>query len=349
MKDILFNLDRPYHARIGRGAVNGLAAAANTFTGKRAVVITDDGVPTEHVSKCASLLEASGKTPLVCVLKSGERNKNLGSVRSVYSFLYENGVTRSDGVIGVGGGIVLDTAGFAAATYMRGLPFISVPTTIIAQTDSAYGGKTGVDFLDGKNHIGVFSHPREVLCDTDFLRTLSEAERVCGMGEVVKYVAIALPHMSETLSRDLPSDELIAGCVDVKKRYVEADEFDTGERHVLNFGHTFGHAFEAASGFSIPHGQAVAYGMLAVAALGERLGITDGSVLPAIRQACIACGLETDFAPLAPSALPLLVRDKKADGKGLELILLEKLGKPVRLKLSAEDVFSHMRSLILTE
>ena len=321
-------------ALIGAGACTELGRAARAYiNGGKLCLISDTGVPLEHIDKVFAQLDGAGYSVRTLLLPEGERNKTLASVERVYSFLYENGFTRSDGIIGLGGGCVGDAAGFAAATYLRGLPFISLPSTVIAQTDSAYGGKTGVDYLSGKNLIGCFSHPRAVICDTSFLRTLRESDRISGMGEIIKYGAIAEPQILETVSGGLPSDETIALCVDVKRRYAEADEFDLGERRVLNFGHTFGHAFEAASGYTLPHGQAVALGMLAAARLGRELGITEEGVYERLEEACLAAGLSTDWKGLVPEALGLLSMDKKSDGTLIDFVLLERIGVPIRKKL----------------
>ena len=317
---------------IGSGAISELGpAAAGAFPGGKAAVITDTGVPREHVLACRAALESAGLGVFVCSIPAGESGKTLSAVSDIYGFLLENGFTRADGIVGLGGGMVGDTAGFAAATYMRGTAFVSVPTTIVSQTDSAYGGKTGVDLGCAKNAVGVFSHPAAVVCDTEFLKTLPERERVCGMGEVIKYGAIASPELLGGVSRELPCDETVFTCAEIKRRFVEEDELDLGSRRALNFGHTLGHAFEAASGFTL--GQAVAYGMLAVTRLGERLGVTQSGVYGAIRSACERAGLDTSWEGLLSSALPLTSHDKKSDGSFIETVLLESIGRPIRKKL----------------
>ncbi|MCR5807962.1 MAG: 3-dehydroquinate synthase [Clostridiales bacterium] len=324
-------------AVIGSGASALLGAACRECApGIRAALITDGGVPGEHIEKAAEELEAAGFAVFTFVIPRGEENKNLASLEAIWGFLYDKGFTRTDAVVGLGGGMVGDTAGFAAAVYKRGLPFVSVPTTIISQTDSAYGGKTGVDFREGKNLIGAFSRPAAIICDTDFLATLPEEERVSGLGEVIKYGAIAEPSILENVARDLPSDETVFACAKIKQSFVLADPFDMGERRVLNFGHTFGHAFEEASGFRLPHGRAVALGMLAAIRLGERLGVTESGVYEAVESACERAGLGARWEALTADALPLLPLDKKSDGASLDFVLLERLGRPVRRRLPFE-------------
>lgn len=324
---------------IGSGAIDRLGSCAREhIPGSRIFVITDDGIPEAHVKRCLELLSSAGFGTDLITIPSGEEHKDLAAVERIYDALYSFGATREDGIAGVGGGVVLDIAGFAAATYLRGLRFISVPTTIIAQTDSAYGGKTGVDLKSGKNYIGLFTHPKAIVCDSDLLITLPERERICGMGEVIKYGAIADPTILPLLGRDIPGEKLIFRCAAIKKRFVEADEFDTGVRRVLNFGHTFGHAFEEASGYAISHGQAVAYGMLAAMRLGEKLGVTRQGTGEAIEAACEACRLDTDWGSRLQSAAPLLSMDKKSDGQKIDVVLLEKLGRPIRMKLAPGDI-----------
>ena len=339
MEKIFFDLGKGYEALVGGGASALLGeTAAKLVKGKKLAIITDSGVPEAHISACKAALEAAGFTAPILKLAAGEENKRLSAVEDIFGFLYDNGFTRADAVAAVGGGVVGDTAGFAAAAYLRGIGLIHVPTTLLSQVDSAYGGKTGVDFRAGKNHIGAFYHPLAVLCDTAFLRTLPAGELKNGMGEVIKYGAIADHAILRAADGGVPSDGLIAECADIKRRFVEADERDTGERRVLNFGHTYGHAIEETSGFTVPHGQAVAYGMLAAVRLGERLGVTAKGVYEELGNAIIRADLDADYAPFLDKALPLLSRDKKFDGSTVEFVLIESIGRPVRMKLAIEGL-----------
>ena len=341
MKRISFILGGGYEAIIGRGAFGSLGeTVSGAVRGRTAAIVADAGLPRETVGRCEAMLRSSGFEVGTFLLAPGECRKTLGTVETVYGFFYETGLTRTGCVIGLGGGVTGDIAGFAAATYNRGMDLISVPTTLISQTDSAYGGKTGVDFRGGKNLVGCFKHPRAVVCDPELLVTLPKAEISNGMGEVIKYGAVADPGILDAVSPELPDEELIARCVLIKRDLVEADEFDRGERRVLNFGHTFGHAFEEASGYTLPHGQAVAYGMLAAAKLGESLGITRPNVYKRLFEAIERAGLPADHAPLMEDALPGLVNDKKSDGRYIDFVFLEDLGKPVRRKLPLSTLLS---------
>lgn len=339
MVEVFFNTGRGYKALIGRGALEALGKTAlSAAAGRKAAVVTERNVPGQYAERAAAELIKAGFDTSLLVLEGGEEHKNLASVSEIYGFLAERRFTRADVLVSVGGGVVGDAAGFAAATYLRGTGHIAVPTTVIAQTDSAYGGKTGVDHAGIKNGIGCFADPLAVVCDTELLATLPERERANGMGEIVKYGAIAEPSILEHVSRGLPDDETVARCVLIKRRFVESDEFDRGERHILNFGHTWGHAIEEATGYSVPHGQAVAYGMLAAVRLGEKLGVTAPGVFCAVESALARAGLATGHASYLKEAAAFLSRDKKSDGELIDAVLLEELGKPVRMKLSAEAI-----------
>ncbi|MCR5611733.1 MAG: 3-dehydroquinate synthase [Clostridiales bacterium] len=339
MEKIVFNVGPGTEAYVGSGAVKMLGAAVSSAVrGEKAALVTDRNIPEAHVDSVKSELKASGFSVSVLAIAGGEKNKRLPTVEEVYGFLYDSGITRADAVIGLGGGVTGDIAGFAAATYMRGISYFAVPTTIIAQTDSAFGGKTGVDLRSGKNLIGCFYHPKAVVCDTDLLKTLPEKERVNGMGEVIKYGAIGDPSILDSVSGFLPSDDMIALCVKIKKKYVEADEYDLGERHILNFGHTYGHAIEEASDYSVPHGQAVAYGMLSMIRLGEKLSLTGSETFGAVRSALLRAGLDAGFEPYASDAFLYLSRDKKSDGKRIDAVLLRRPGEAFLKKLTLDEL-----------
>ena len=335
MTTVEFPVGGGYNAYIGPGTASLFSREAQAaFPGGRCALIADANLPPAHIRAAQ---DALGPGCTLMPLKVSEASKTLEKVSEIYAFLNDAGFTRADGAVILGGGVTGDTAAFAAATYLRGIPFILAPTTVVSQTDSAYGGKTGVDHAGCKNRIGVFAHPKAVVCDVDFLKTLPERERICGMGEVIKYGAIADPGILERVSRGAPDEALISTCVRIKRGFVAQDEHDTGERRILNFGHTVGHAIEAACGFAVSHGQAVAYGMLAAVRMGERLGVTCAGVFDALLSACEKAGLDTDFKPRLCPALPYLRRDKKSDGANLDFILLEQLGRPVRKKLPFGD------------
>lgn len=339
MERMIFELSRRTEAYIANGALGGLGElAAPIIRGRRAALVYDGKLPPKTVREAVSSLKGAGFRVFSRALKGSETDKDLATVNDIYGFLYDSGITRSDVLIALGGGVTGDVSGFAAATYLRGIGLALAPTTIVSQTDSAYGGKTGVDFRAGKNHIGCFYPADLVVTDPLLLSSLPEEERVSGMGEVIKYGAIAAPSILDGVSRDLPTEATVAACVGIKKSFVELDELDEGPRRVLNFGHTFGHAIEEASGYEIPHGQAVAYGMLISSKLGEKLGLTDPSVFPAIMTACEKAGLNNDFEAFVPSAIPYLTRDKKFDGGSIAFVIIKSLGEPGLVRLNIEDI-----------
>lgn len=279
--------------------------------------------------------EAQGQrfpdVPRRIVVPSGEASKSLSSYADCQERLAALGVSRSDTLVAFGGGVVGDLAGFVAATYMRGIAWIQVPTTVMAMVDSSVGGKTAIDLEAGKNLVGAFHQPGAVYICTEVLETLPERHVRNGMAEVVKYKFIADPGLQVGLPAGTAEWEpLIARCLEIKAAVVEADEFETtGLRATLNFGHTVGHAIETALGYqSLLHGEAVAVGMVAEARLGERLGITPLGVSDALRSDLTALSLPTELPHSIGSGqlVEAMRKDKKRAGTGLSFALLEQIG-----------------------
>jgi 3-dehydroquinate synthase len=354
---------RSYEVIVERGALQGLGAelAALGARGK-AVVCSDANVAPLYLERLSAGLTDAGFNASHLVIPAGEAQKTLARAEEVYGVLYERGVLRGDTLVALGGGVVGDLFGFAAATYLRGLRLVQAPTTLLAQVDAAIGGKTGVDFRAGKNHVGAFYQPWLVVADPDTLRTLPERELRGGSAEVAKYGLLAGGALLEAiedaaaasgvagarapspagaggastvaaagLAADGVSEALVAGCVAAKIAVVEADEREeSGRRAALNLGHTIGHAVEAAGGFvRFTHGEAVALGLRAALRLSVALcGLTEGE---AARGAALldALGLPRRAPGLDPGAVVELVRrDKKAGPAGVEYVLLEALGRP---------------------
>ena len=255
----------------------------------------------------------------------------MGTVSEMYKALAEDNFTRSDLIITLGGGVTGDMGGFAAATYLRGIDFIQIPTSLLAQVDASVGGKTGVDLSYGKNLVGAFHQPRAVISDPDVLRTLPRKYFIDGMGEVVKYGCIwdkelffdletgkATKHIAETIYR----------CIDCKRQLVEEDALDTGHRMILNFGHTFGHALEKLHGFKdLSHGRAVAIGMLMAAKVGESMNLTKKGTSVRIEKLLEALELPTYDDFTTEKIIDATALDKKSTGKNLNLILLKEIGE----------------------
>lgn len=256
-------------------------------------IIADDTVAKLYGKQCMQSLEAAGIQSELIIFSHGEANKTMATVASLASELAQQGFDRSDALIALGGGVTGDITGFLAAIYMRGIPFVQVPTTLLSQVDSSVGGKTGVDLPEGKNLVGVFYQPKIVYIDTDVLHTLPLDELRGGLAEVIKYGVIHDADFFSFLAQEreavfaLQQDaltRLIARCCEIKAWVVEQDEREGGLRRILNFGHTIGHAVEAASDFQLIHGKAVAIGMCAVADLAVRTGYLQEGDAQAIKK-----------------------------------------------------------------
>lgn len=275
MKKIDVKTGKPYTVKIGSGLIStaGEEAKALGLDG-RIIIISDDNVAALYTEKVKSSFEDSGFEVLSFVIPHGEESKSAESLIAILNFAAENALSRTDTFVALGGGVVGDLCGFAAAVYMRGANFIQLPTTLLAAVDSSVGGKTAIDLDAGKNLAGAFYQPKLVLCDTDTLDTLPDEEFSNGMAEVIKYGMFCDKQLLDILAEsNADIEDIIARCVEIKARVVEADEFDKGERMFLNFGHTVAHAVEALSGYKTPHGSAVAIGMAVI----TKACIADGS------------------------------------------------------------------------
>jgi len=327
-----------YEILVGGGLLESLGARlAGLVEPARAVLVTDENVAPLYLERARSALERAGFEVSHIVLPAGERQKTLERTQEVYGVLYERGLRRSDVIVALGGGVIGDLAGFVAATFQRGVRLVQAPTTLLAQVDAAIGGKVGVDFRAGKNYIGTFYQPRLVVADLETLATLPEREVRNGWAEVVKYALLVggdlLAAVSATLDEGgLPGEEVVARCAAEKVAVVQRDEREqTGERAILNLGHTIGHAIEAAGSFAgYSHGEAVGLGLRAVLWLSQRLsGLADEDA--ALGQALLsAASLPERLEEIDPAdAAALTARDKKADRRGTRYVLLSGLGRPL--------------------
>jgi 3-dehydroquinate synthase len=318
------------------------------FSGYSSVVlITDTTVKKLYGQDVLARLKATGKKGLLFVLPVGERAKSLSTAERGYRFLLENNVDRKGLICALGGGVVGDVGGYIAATYLRGIDYIQLPTTLLAQVDSSLGGKVGVNFSGKKNMVGSFYQPKAVTCDVALLKTLPPAERRNGMAEVIKY-GLA---MDEGLFRILDQKkgkftaaelkDIVMRCCRLKAGIVEADETErTGQRAILNFGHTVGHALEAATSFKgQSHGEAVAVGMVAAARISQQLGMLDQSSVQSIENLLLKFGLPTSCQGVNPDDLITAIRfDKKTTLGQTGWVLLEEIGNGVTNQVVAENV-----------
>ena len=274
----------------------------------------------------------------------GEQYKTLDTVRLIYDQMFAAGADRSTLVIGLGGGVIGDVAGFGAATFMRGVAFIQAPTSLLAMVDASLGGKVGVDMPQGKNLIGAFKDPLAVIADTATLQTLPEVEFQCGMAETIKHGFLAdaalLDHLREHGPE--PIDDVITQAVMVKKRVVEQDRLEGGIRAYLNLGHTFGHALEQVSGYAWKHGQAVAVGMAAATRLAARRGLCDSGLVENVEVTLIDAGLPVRYADLNPGDLwDAMGTDKKWRDGTAHFVLIKAIGEPVIVSdVTRDDVIA---------
>lgn len=348
MTKIDIHTGRPYTIFAARGLLGHPQAVLEEVLGEsrpKIALITDDTVDALYAAPLQQALTGAGYENVKFVFPNGEASKNLDTVRDVYAFLSENEITRRDLILALGGGVAGDLAGYAAATWLRGVDFIQIPTTLLAMVDSSVGGKTGVDIPQGKNLVGAFWQPKLVICDPDTLKTLPADMAACGMAEVIKYGAIMDEALFETLQRapapdDL--DEIICRCIEHKKTVVEQDERDTGLRQILNFGHTFGHAIEKYTHFGVAHGQGVAIGMVMLTAACEKAGITPQGTAKRIAQCCERNGLPTATDAPLDALCALCLGDKKRSGKSLTLVTLEKIGKAALYPIPADKLPAFM-------
>ncbi|MGD8375971.1 MAG: 3-dehydroquinate synthase [Acidobacteriota bacterium] len=328
--------------RIGRGLVPALAADLRTAPlGSRHVLVTDDRVRPLHAEGLASCLRAEGLRIDLLSFPAGEASKTRDTVALLQDQLVDLGCGRDTGILAVGGGVVGDLAGFLAATYHRGLPHVMVPTTLLAMVDAAIGGKTGHDLPAGKNLVGAVHHPRAVWSDLDFLGTLPDRDLGHGFAEIVKAAAAGSRSLFEALEREAgrlvrrdpgPLERAVAAAARVKVEVVAEDPLELARRAVLNFGHTLGHAIESASGYAVPHGEAVAMGMAVEAEISVRR-----AGLPGLERDRLCALLERLGLPVGiPEELDAdaiwcaCARDKKARGGVVRAVLLQGLGRPHR-------------------
>ncbi|HET9060823.1 MAG TPA: 3-dehydroquinate synthase family protein [Acidimicrobiales bacterium] len=308
--------ERSYPVIVGPGATHELASLLPA-SATRAAIVTQEGIGAEV---------ATGLSQEVFVMGDGEGAKNLSTVEELCSRFARMGLSRADVVVAVGGGVVTDTAGFAAACYHRGVPVVHVATSLLGQVDAAIGGKTGVNLAEGKNLVGAFWQPLAVICDTEVLATLPERERRSGLGEMAKYAFLGVPELAS-----MPIDEAVAACVECKAGFVSGDERETvalkgagtGGRALLNYGHTLAHALETVGRYDLRHGEAVAIGLVFAARLARRLGRVGDARIAEHEAVVAAYDLPLRLPPSAEHQrlVEAMGRDKKATAGELTFVL----------------------------
>ncbi len=319
----------PYVVTVGSGILDEVVAKAH---GALRVALIHGSEPAAALAATRDRLISSGHAVTTIAVPDGESGKSLDVAGHCWQTLGENGFTRSDIVVGLGGGALTDLAGFVAATWLRGVRLINVPTTLLGMVDAAVGGKTAINVPAGKNLVGAFHPPAAVIADLQLLDSLPTAEYRSGLAEVVKCGFIADPAILELLASDPTGrrhqTELVVRAVRVKADVVSEDLTDVGRREMLNYGHTLGHAIESASGYSVRHGEAISIGMVFAAQLARHAGLLDRDNTSRHRELISAMGLPTTYpGPLADLA-PLMRVDKKARGAQLRFVVLEDIGRP---------------------
>lgn len=346
MRAIRIDAGRPYEALIGEGCMKeaGEIIAAR-LPARKAALVMDDRVESLYGEAVAGSLARAGFSVSRFVFKAGEASKTLSTLTRLYAFLAREQVSRGDMIVALGGGVTGDLAGFAAASYLRGIPFVQMPTTTLAAVDASVGGKTGVNLPEGKNLVGAFWQPSLVLCDCAAFDTLPEDTFADGVAESLKHGLICDAALFESVAagamRTAPA-QTVAQNIEIKARMVAHDERDTGARQLLNLGHTVGHAIERLSGFSVAHGHAVAMGIAAMARASEALSLLAPGQAVRIESALAHCRLPTHL-PYPPEALAEAARiDKKRSGETITLVLIKAVGECVLYPIPVDqlrDVF----------
>lgn len=340
MKTVLVNASKEYEVIIGTDILSSLGErCASLFGRSRAVIVTDSNVAPIWLKKAENSLNEAGIETVSFIFEAGEDSKSKETLFELLEFMAENRLTRTDFAVALGGGVTGDMTGLAASLYLRGIPFVQVPTTLLAAVDSSVGGKTAVNLTAGKNLMGAFYQPSLVLCDILTLGTLSDEVFADGMAEVIKYGVIFDRELFDSVKGGNVRDNLeniIAKCVELKRDVVAKDEFDKGERQLLNFGHTMAHSIEKCSNFEVSHGSAVAIGMVIAARASAKLGwskedCTD-EIIEANRNNSLPCECVYSPAELANAALS----DKKREGATINFVVPEVIGKCVLQKVSVD-------------
>ncbi len=344
MEKITVHASGTYDILIDKGSLGNIGQVLKErFKPCTIAILSDDKVFPLYGKAVTDSLQAAGFRTVAHIIPNGEQSKTLDNVTAFIDCMVKAQVTRTDMVLALGGGVVGDMAGFAAAIYLRGIPYIQVPTTLLAAVDSSVGGKTAVDISAGKNLVGAFHQPALVYLDTDTLGTLDHAVLRDGFAEVIKYGIILDSKLFDTVAvpESFNLTKVIARCIEIKRDVVEQDEFDKGLRGLLNFGHTFGHAIEKLSGFTITHGSAVARGMIIAAKVARVYGFTDYTevITKVVKDYCF----ETNCPYSADELYSVILSDKKRSGTDITLVLPKEIGACTLEKMPAGQVLELMK------
>lgn len=335
---------KEYNVIIGKGLLDVSANYLdNLCVSKKTVIVSDDKVFYIYGETLMRSLSQKGIKSISFVFKRGETSKDIKVLTQLLEFLAINNISRDSLIIALGGGVTGDLAGFAASVYLRGIPYVQIPTTLLAAVDSSVGGKTAINLSAGKNLAGSFYQPSLVLCDIDTFKTLDYDDFADGISEAIKYGIICDKALFEKIKQEGFSEDLltiVSTCVSIKRDIVERDEFDTGLRQLLNLGHTFGHAIEKCSNFSIRHGHAVSIGLAAAAKVSETMGIAKKPIYEKIRKL-----IESYKLPYANHFEPedlfnAALSDKKINSDKITLVMIEDIGQSILYPVNIDSLLN---------
>ncbi len=344
------NAGIPYDVIIEKGALDKCGELIKSVVPKseRALIVSDSNVAPFYADKVKASLETEGYKVFVHVFPAGEENKRLTAIEGMYAAMASAELSRTDFAVALGGGVTGDMCGFAAATYLRGIKFVQIPTTVLSQNDSSVGGKTGIDLECGKNLVGSFWQPCLVIADVNTLNTLPPRYITDGFGEIIKHGCIKSAELFELIEKhgtDMDMiEELTARSIEIKSGVVERDERESGERMLLNFGHTLGHAIEKCCNFTkYAHGEAVGIGMLMMARAGEAAGLTQSGTADRIEAVLKNCGMPTSCEFTAEEICDAAMLDKKRRGDSMNIVLLKSIGDSFVYKIKCADMLEFVK------
>lgn len=347
MTTVTVKASRKYDVIIGKDLINEIGGLLSQLRpGRRVMLVSDDNVFPLYGGTVKNSLESEGFEVTAFIIPHGEKSKSLFKYTEILEAMNAAHIGRDDTVAALGGGVVGDLSGFVAATYQRGTGFIQLPTSLLAAVDSSVGGKTAVNLEHAKNQVGCFYQPKLVVCDTDTLSTLPEREYRNGCAEIIKYGMIADEELFNMLSVKPVKDnyeETISRCVSIKRDFVQADEFDTGKRMLLNFGHTFGHAVEACSGYNVAHGEAVAIGMTAITKAASAKDFCAEETVRRLEELVRAYGLPDTVDYMAGEMAEAILSDKKNISDRVRLIVPRSVGNCEIKEVGSDELDSWLK------
>jgi len=347
MKNITVKTSKTYNITIGTNILDTAGShIRQKIDGQTAAIITDDIVSGLYEKRLSDNLVKNGYRVIRYVFPNGESSKTAETFFSILNFLAEEKLSRSDVVVALGGGVVGDLAGFTAACYMRGIKFVQIPTTLLSMVDSSVGGKTGINLACGKNLAGAFYQPDAVICDVSLLSTLTDEVFKDGCAEVIKYGVIADKALFESLKNPIRNNltDIIARCIEIKRDVVMEDEYETGIRKLLNFGHTVGHAIELLSEYKTFHGHAVAAGMAIVTRATVRMGICKTDCLDELLKMLKSYDLPVNTKYDAESLTNACLSDKKRGGDSITMIFPVEIGKCILKQIPVNEIKTIIQS-----